>query len=620
VHDSVGDSLRESMSEAPRLAGGHTLVASLTSEEGLKAFVREVGEALDVSLVDIWAFAGEREALVYEAVWHRGGGVDSQAAVGTWVPLEERPDLRAVIETAAPVERHLDDPGLPEELRAFLTKRGYRSSFDLPLRAAGETIGVLGVVETRLVRRLSAHDRELLERMCDLAALGVQTAWARRREAEREAQLHVLLDASRSLAGSLDHGAALQRVSAAIESLLVGIGHESSIYLRRDDGSFGLAGSDGKALPATDPAAATATAVTIDGEPDSLAKRALGRGRPAQARTAAVPTRLVVPLIGAGEPQGFVDVRGRPLRRFATDETMLLQVLANQAAAAYTHARAGRAAGRQAAVDTMTGFFNRWYFYDRLFSETARAYRYKQPLSVVLVGVDRFDEYLHRRGRADANAVLKAIARLLTASLRNKVDVACVHADGEFGLLLPNTPPFKPGAALVGQRLRRAVEKMEFRDEDHDSLGRFTVSVGVAGYPRHADDADELGVLVADALADARAHGGNRVHVHGAPPAAYGPESEDDEEPDVQGAGPDGAGSLDDPIDALIRPPDWDDYGDEDDLPLTADHTGRGDRRADRLRQDNLDTARGGPGPSLGRPHGSQRPPTAVDWVEDGDT
>ncbi|HMK91438.1 MAG TPA: GGDEF domain-containing protein, partial [Thermoleophilia bacterium] len=236
-------------------------------------------------------------------------------------------------------------------------------------------------------------------------------------------------------------------------------------------------------------------------------------------------------------------------------------------------------------------------------------------LSVILVGVDRFEEYLHRRGRTDANAVLKAIARLLTASLRNKVDIACVHADGEFGLLLPNTPPFKPGAALVGQRLRRAVEGMEFRDEDHASLGRFTVSIGVAGYPRHADDAEELGGLAVGALAEARTLGGNRVHVHGAPPAAYGPESEDDEEPAARGGEADG--DPEDPIAALIRAPDWDDHIDDDDLPLTADHTGLGNERADRRRQANLDAPPDGTEPGTQRPPGVKRREAAVKWRED---
>ena len=512
MHDGAGDSLRNTMPDPPRrLSGGHSLVASLTSEEGLKAFVREVGEALDVSLVDVWAFAAEREALVYEALWHRGGGADAQAAVGTWVPLDERPDLRAVIESGAAVERHLDDPDLPDELRSFLARRGYRSSFDLPLRAAGETIGVLGLVETRNVRRLGDNDRDLLGRICELATLGVQNAWARRRDAEREQQLGTLLAASKGLSATLDGREAIERVVRGIDELLAGIAHETAVYLRRDDNTYEPFAGHGVAAGEQ----TRTMALTPEGAPDTLAFRALERRRAAQARTGGSPTRLVLPLVAGRETHGFVDVRGAPLRRFATDEVAVLQIMADNAAAALNHARLNRNMDRQAAVDPTTGFFNRWYFYERLYSEAARAGRYRQPLSVVLIGIDRFDEFVSERGRANGDYIVRSIARLLAAGLRRKVDVACRHGDGEFGLLLPSTPPFSPGAALVAERLRRNIEVLEFRNEEHEMLGRFTLSLGIAGFPQHAEDAEELGEYAGRALRQAREEGGNRLKVYG---------------------------------------------------------------------------------------------------------
>jgi diguanylate cyclase (GGDEF)-like protein len=156
------------------------------------------------------------------------------------------------------------------------------------------------------------------------------------------------------------------------------------------------------------------------------------------------------------------------------------------------------------------------------------------------------------RGRAAGDAVLRAIARLLLASLRRKVDVACVHGAGEFALLLPSTPPFRPGAALVAQRLREAVSGMELRDEDHGLLGAFTLSVGVAGFPRHAEDADELGGCAVEALAKARALGGDRVQIYGEAPDAFMGD----------GTAADEATSPDDPLSRIILPPDWDDAPD----------------------------------------------------------
>jgi diguanylate cyclase (GGDEF)-like protein len=512
-----------------------TLLAALASPGGLAAFVAEVGRALDVWLIDVWSFDRERDAAVYEAVWRReGAGADDLAVVGTRVALDERPDLRLLADRGTLVERHIDDPDLPPDVAALMTRRGYRSSIDAPLVVSGEVIGVLGMVETRVVRRLAPGQHANLEHVCRLAALGVEAAMARRLSTEHADHLTALLESGHALAGALDRDATLTAFRALVARLLPGIDHQVDVWLRNEAGSFVRAAA-ADAAPAVDDAARIDSAgpradsrpgsPQAGSPPDGLVLRALEHRRPTQARTAGVPTRLVVPLVVAGEPSGYIEIRGRRLRRLTPDELSVLQVLADYVAVAHEYARLGRSLGRQAAVDTVTGFFNRWYFYERLYSETARASRYKQPLSIVLVHIDRFDEFVADRGEVAGDAVLKAISRLLVASLRRKVDIACRHAAGEFGVLLPNTAPFKAGAVLVAERLRATIEGMEFRDEDHVPLGRFTLSLGVAGFPRHAEDAEELGTCAESALARARDLGGNRLQVFGAPP--YEPGQDD---------------------------------------------------------------------------------------------
>ena len=98
---------------------------------------------------------------------------------------------------------------------------------------------------------------------------------------------------------------------------------------------------------------------------------------------------------------------------------------------------------------------------------------------------------------------------------------------------------------------------MELRDEDHVPLGRFTLSLGVAGFPRHAEDAEELGTCAEKALARARELGGNRLQVFGAPP--HEPGQDDD-----PGEGSEHAPIVGDPASPAaladdVLPPDWDD-------------------------------------------------------------
>ncbi len=494
---------------AGRAVSASSFIACLISEEGLKAFVREVGQAMDVWLVDVWTVDHERESVVYEAVWSREAAhPDELEAAGTRVALDERPDLRALLDRGALVERHIDDPDLSPDVRAFMERRGYRTTLDAPLRIAGEVVGVLGLVETREVRRFSDAERRLFERICELASLGVQSAWAQHRDDEHAQHLATMLDSSRRLATSLDQWKTLAGLRAEIERLLAATPHTLDIYLRTENGAFArqAPGADATGEPAEE---------ICDDAPDTLAWRAIERRRPSQARTGGVPVRLVVPLVVGAEPYGYVDVRGTPLQRLTAPELGLLQVLGDHAAVAVEYARLSHSNDRQAAVDPVTGFFNRWYFYERLYSEAARADRYKQPLSILLIGVDGYRGFVMARGQDAGDAVLKAIARLLSGGLRRKVDVACRHGEGEFGLLLPSTPPFNPGAALVAERLRHSIENMEFRNEDHDLLGKFTLSMGVAGLPQHAEDAEELAACAVRALAEARDLGGDRVKVSG---------------------------------------------------------------------------------------------------------
>ncbi len=532
------------------------LAAALASDDVLGAFVAEAGRLLDLWLVDLWVFDREREVARYEAAWrHDGASADELAAVGTIVPLAKRPDLTLLLESRAPLERHIDDPDLPPEALALMERRGYRSSFDLPLFEDGEVIAVLGLVERRAVRRFDDDERALLDTVCRLAEVGVRSVRARRDHDDHAGLLQSLVDSSHALAATLDQRQVVDRLRRAASELLPGVEHDVGVWLRGDDDTFTRLDDDDRG--ADDGFAVGAPAVAggrgAEPAPDKLVLRAIERHRPAQARTSGEPTRVIVPLVVPARTIGFLDIRGCPLPRFSSAEMAVLQALADLAAVAFEHRRLERAYDRQTAVDPVTGFFSRWYFYDHLYSETARAVRYKQPLSVVLVGVDGFERLVIGRGRTAGDAVLKAIARLLLASLRRKVDVACVHGSGEFALLLPSTPPFRPGAALVAQRLCEAVSGMELRDEDHGLLGSFTLSVGVAGFPRHAEDADELGGYAVEALAKARALGGGRVQIYG-------------EAPDAFAGGEPHAGAAaepDDPLSGIILPPDWDDAPDD---------------------------------------------------------
>ena len=104
--------------------------------------------------------------------------------------------------------------------------------------------------------------------------------------------------------------------------------------------------------------------------------------------------------------------------------------------------------------------------------------------------------------------MLKGIAEVFRAELRH-YDVPARFGGEEFSILLPETPPEQ--ALEIAERIRRAVAERLYDVETSSEPIRATVSIGVAGYPKDAQDPNAL-IHQADlAVYRAKLQGRNRV-------------------------------------------------------------------------------------------------------------
>jgi diguanylate cyclase (GGDEF)-like protein/putative nucleotidyltransferase with HDIG domain len=162
----------------------------------------------------------------------------------------------------------------------------------------------------------------------------------------------------------------------------------------------------------------------------------------------------------------------------------------------------------EARVDAKTGLFNARYFAAALADELGRAQRFERPLSLVMADLDLLRDINNTYGHLAGDAVLKGIAETFRTQLRH-YDVPARFGGEEFAILLPETPPDQ--AFEIAERIRRAVAGCSFDVETSSEPIRATVSIGVAGYPRDAADANEL-IHQADlAVYRAKLQGRNRV-------------------------------------------------------------------------------------------------------------
>lgn len=102
-------------------------------------------------------------------------------------------------------------------------------------------------------------------------------------------------------------------------------------------------------------------------------------------------------------------------------------------------------------LDGLTGLYNRHFLMQRLKEEIKKAYRFKQPLSLIFTDIDLFKQINDQYGHSTGDQVLIEFSDLLKKSIR-EFDLACRFGGEEFVILLPQT--YLDSAFLLAERLR----------------------------------------------------------------------------------------------------------------------------------------------------------------------
>jgi diguanylate cyclase (GGDEF)-like protein len=151
--------------------------------------------------------------------------------------------------------------------------------------------------------------------------------------------------------------------------------------------------------------------------------------------------------------------------------------------------------------------FNFWSFYKRLNYEVRRANRYKRPLSLLFVTIDKLANVVENFGLQGENAVILGTGRGLLGSVRD-VDIAGRCRDDCFGVILPETP--RGGAEIAAERIRTRLENLTVDYKASQIL--LTVTVGGASLEEGVDKPDQLIALTVEALQLGIRSGGNTVN------------------------------------------------------------------------------------------------------------
>ena len=161
-----------------------------------------------------------------------------------------------------------------------------------------------------------------------------------------------------------------------------------------------------------------------------------------------------------------------------------------------------------ATTDALTGIANRRHLMQMGEDEVARTVRYGNPLSVLLLDIDRFKSVNDTWGHPAGDCVIRELANVMRSLLR-KQDVCGRLGGEEFVLILPETD--LPGARIIAERLRTTVQESAVVVADGGDAIEVTVSIGIATM-KPGDASFEAVLGRADkAVYQAKAEGRNRV-------------------------------------------------------------------------------------------------------------
>jgi len=202
-------------------------------------------------------------------------------------------------------------------------------------------------------------------------------------------------------------------------------------------------------------------------------------------------------------PGTLNDEQRRMLTRLSRQVMALIELRANEKALTASM----RELELLATTDELTGLHNRRSLLQRLKFESARAKRFRSPLSAVMVDLDHFKQINDRHGHIVGDQVLAGVGRLLCDSVR-VIDVPGRYGGEELCVLLPNTPV--EGALKFAETLRLKIEAQLHHDGARPVP--VTASLGVGAFDHmEIADGDSLLRLADAAMYRAKHAGRNRV-------------------------------------------------------------------------------------------------------------
>ena len=161
---------------------------------------------------------------------------------------------------------------------------------------------------------------------------------------------------------------------------------------------------------------------------------------------------------------------------------------------------------RLSTVDSLTGLFNRAYFFSALEREIQRSARSGRGFCLLMMDLDGLKTVNDRFGHFHGDRALRTVGETIRARVR-RIDTAARYGGDEFVVVLPETEP--SGAFVLAEKIRVGVGERALKVDGLDV--RTSLSIGVVVYPRDGRTVDELMIAADTTMYRSKRQGRNRV-------------------------------------------------------------------------------------------------------------
>jgi diguanylate cyclase (GGDEF)-like protein len=219
---------------------------------------------------------------------------------------------------------------------------------------------------------------------------------------------------------------------------------------------------------------------------------------------------LCIPLVAQGESLGTFTVLTRA-PDWGAEDIKMARTLAEQMSIILASLQFRDNLRQQAIRDPLTGLFNRRFLMETLHQSIGRAERHKLPLSALMIDIDDFKRINDTYGHDIGDLALKRVANEMKLCTR-KEDTLSRYGGEEFCLICPDMNGKQ--VEELGERLCRQMQRLTLDMKDLN-IGGISVSVGMAVYPEHGSNSEDLLRVADEALYQAKAQGKNRAALAG---------------------------------------------------------------------------------------------------------